>query len=322
MCTRNGSAHIQAQLASIAGQTRQPDEVVICDDCSTDCTRDLIETWALQVPFRVQLFVNPRNLGVIKNFEQAISLCNGDIIALADQDDIWYADKLARQEALLHARREVGLVFTNATVVDERLQPLGYSMWDSCRFSRAEQSLVQRGAPIDVLLRRNVVTGATAAFRAGYRDLILPIAQNPVHLHDYWIAFLIASVGAIDFLPEHTIYYRQQVSQQIGAHPPISPRWLMDQARESSRALSIERHESTVKWFGEVRERLVSARERFQPQDGIVREIDNKVALTRERTRLPTVRVQRMPSILRDLMTLRYHRYSIGAWAAIKDLTV
>ena len=46
-------------------------------------------------PFPVCLQGNPTNLGSTKNFELAISLCRGDVIALSDQDDIWKTDKLA-----------------------------------------------------------------------------------------------------------------------------------------------------------------------------------------------------------------------------------
>lgn len=322
MCTYNGSRYLRDQLESIAAQTRMPDEVVICDDNSRDDTRQVVQRWATQVPFPVRLYVNHLNLGVIKNFERATSLCEGDIIALSDQDDVWCPAKLARQEALLLARPDVGLVFTDAGVVDEQLHPLGYSMWDSCRFSRAEQALVKEGKAVDVLLRRNVVTGGTMAFRSEYRPLVLPIPQNSVHLHDYWIAFLIASVGGVDFLTDRLVQYRQQPGQQVGAHQPITPRFLLAKVRGNSRKRMIERHQLTVEWFGDVRWRLDAESDRHHPHRDTFREIDAKIDLVHERIRIANSSLRRYPWILRDLVTRRYHHYSIGAWAAIQDLTV
>lgn len=98
MCTYNGSAFLQEQLDSIAAQTRLPDELVICDDGSSDSTVDIVERFAHGVSFRVQLFRNPQNLGSTRNFEQAMRLCTGDLIALSDQDDVWMPEKLARQK--------------------------------------------------------------------------------------------------------------------------------------------------------------------------------------------------------------------------------
>ncbi|MCA1556539.1 MAG: glycosyltransferase, partial [Acidobacteria bacterium] len=80
LCTYNGARYLPAQLDSIAAQTLLPDELVICDDCSTDETRDVITSFAARAPFAVRLYVNEVNLGSTKNFEQAISLCTGDII--------------------------------------------------------------------------------------------------------------------------------------------------------------------------------------------------------------------------------------------------
>lgn len=320
MCTHNGSRYLRQQLNSISAQTRLPDEVVICDDDSTDGTPCLVETWARGVSFPVRLHVNRANLGVIKNFERAISLCSGDIIVLSDQDDVWRADKLAQQAAVLEARPEVGLVFSDAEVVDDRLQPLGYSVWDSCRFSRAEQALVKEGKAVDVLLRRNVVTGGTAAFRSSYRSLVLPIPRNPVHLHDYWIAFLIASVGQVDFLQDRLVQYRQQPDQQVGAHQPITPRWLLEEARRNSREVNANRYHATVDWFEEVRLMLDHAGRQAPCHPWVIEEIDEKLALCRERRDMPDSRTRRLPSLLRDVVTLRYHRYSTGMWAAIRDL--
>src|ERR1700688_2975817 len=108
MCTCNGVAYLRQQLDSIAGQSRLPNELVVCDDHSTDSSVPIIEQYATTVAFPVRLHVNGQRLGVTKNFEKAISLCKGDLIALADQDDVWFAEKLARLEARFANTPHVG----------------------------------------------------------------------------------------------------------------------------------------------------------------------------------------------------------------------
>ena len=74
MCTYNGARYLQEQLESIAAQTRLPDELVVCDDCSSDGTRAILEEFKARVTFPVRLYFNEQNLRVWKNFEKAISL--------------------------------------------------------------------------------------------------------------------------------------------------------------------------------------------------------------------------------------------------------
>src|SRR4030095_14430308 len=83
LCSYNGERYLQEQLDSIAGQSRLPDELVVCDDRSLDETAEIIRAFASKVPFPVRLTINERNLGSTKNFEKAISLCRGDIILLS-----------------------------------------------------------------------------------------------------------------------------------------------------------------------------------------------------------------------------------------------
>lgn len=87
LCTHNGSAYLTEQLASIAAQTRLPDELVVCDDRSSDDTPRLLADFAARAPFPVQVVVNSENLGSTAKFAKAISLCQGDFIALSDQAD-------------------------------------------------------------------------------------------------------------------------------------------------------------------------------------------------------------------------------------------
>jgi len=213
MCTYNGAAYLPEQLESIAAQTRLPDELVVCDDRSTDGrTREIVEAFARKSPFQVRLSVNRKTQGSRRNFEQAIRRCGGDIIFLCDQDDVWDQTKLARIEETFLSAPEIGLVFTNAKVVDEDLQTLS-------NLSDAFSEKIPAGEPAWIfqsLLPGNLVTGATLAFRSSLRRLVLPIPGDTILQHDGWIALIIAAIAPVIFLKEPLIKYRQHGEQQIG----------------------------------------------------------------------------------------------------------
>jgi len=79
LCTFNGERFLQEQLDSYCDHELLPDELVVCDDCSSDSTRSILSTFAKDAPFEVRLEFNETNLGMGRNFERAISLCTGDI---------------------------------------------------------------------------------------------------------------------------------------------------------------------------------------------------------------------------------------------------
>src|SRR5688572_14133745 len=94
MCTYNGARYLKEQLDSFTVQTRLPDELIVCDDGSSDETCQIVSTFAASAPFTVRLEVNQQTLGSTQNFAKAIQLCRGDLIALCDQDDVWLPGKL------------------------------------------------------------------------------------------------------------------------------------------------------------------------------------------------------------------------------------
>jgi glycosyltransferase involved in cell wall biosynthesis len=181
LCTYNGEKYLSDQLSSYLKQDRLPDELVICDDRSTDHTIEIVEQFAAKAPFPVHLHVNETNLGSTKNFEKAFQLCQGEIIVPSDQDDVWHPDKLKQMESALNHNPHVGLVFTDANVVDTNLNPLGYTLWQSIKLTPPKQRLVSEGKALSVLMKHNVVTGAAMAFRAQYRSLFMPIPTEWVH---------------------------------------------------------------------------------------------------------------------------------------------
>jgi len=314
MCTFDGAPFLEEQLVSIGEQSRPPDELVICDDGSSDGSFEAIERFSRAAPFPVRLVVNGRRLGPTKNFEKAISLCQGTLIALADQDDVWHPDKLATQEELL---RSAGLdaVFSDAEVVGPDLQPLGYRLWDAVGFDRRDRTLVRLGRPLDVLLRKDVVMGATLLFRARHRAVVLPIPEGWVH--DAWIALVIAAAGRVGFVERPLVMYRQHGANQIGARAPRTG--LLSGLSAAYRA--------SGETFARQVDRYLAACESFRALVGggrvdrtVLEEIETKADHVRSRARLPRRRIARVPLVAKELFRGRYHRYS-GGWRSVgKDL--
>ncbi len=319
MCTYNGARYLREQLQSIAAQTRPPDELVICDDQSADATREIISHFAASASFPVHLHANDQNLGSTKNFERAIGLCAGDIIALADQDDVWLPEKLRRIEECFEREPAVGLVFTDAEVVDEDLKPLGYRLWQSVGFDEAARRLVTSGRVLDVLLPGWTVTGATMAFRAGFRNLVLEIPTDLALIHDGWIALLIASVARVSFIDAPLIKYRQHARQQIGAKERQDEVAVagLDGAREALRRANS--YDEMIAIGTRAQQRLAELSDAYQSKDALAK-LEQRLKHLRARANLPPGKLSRARCVLRELLSRRYHLYSNGVYSAVKDL--
>jgi glycosyltransferase involved in cell wall biosynthesis len=219
LCTYNGERFLPQQLVSIQRQTRLPDEVVVCDDRSTDRTVEMVHAFAGSVSFPVRVFVNERNLGSAANFAQAIGLCEGNLIALSDQDDIWYPTRLERSEQELAAHPEAGLVFSDGDIIDDQDQLLGTRLWTYFGFAGEVRERLLAG-DYTVVVKNRFVTGATVMFRSELRQVCLPI--GPGWIHDEWIVAATAAVADLRPIDLPLIRYRKHPAQQVGLTPKPS----------------------------------------------------------------------------------------------------
>lgn len=201
MCTYNGEKYIKEQLDSILQQTYKNIEVIITDDCSTDNTIDIIQKYQKNDD-RVKLYINKTNLGFLKNFEYAISLCAGDYIALADQDDIWKKEKL---ELFSKNIKDNSLIYSDAILIDKDSNEIG------SEFIRPNNNLC-KGACNKVFFLNNVVSGNALMFKKELIEYILPIPKD-ITFHDSWIAFVASTYGTIDYTDEAMTYYRRYSEQ-------------------------------------------------------------------------------------------------------------
>lgn len=320
LCTYNGARFLQEQLESIAVQTRPPDEMVICDDQSKDSTVEILRNFASKVPFPVRIFLNEKNLGSTRNFEKAIKLCTGDIIFLSDQDDIWLPDKLEQIEEIFSNSPSTGAVFTDAVLVDENLKPLEYSLWQSIGFTEREKNLLSDGKSIEVLLKHNVVTGSTMAFRSKFKNLFLPIPE--IWIHDGWIALLIAFTSDIVAVSDPLIKYRQHNMQQIGAgNEPFSFYDKIHRKLDQLRNLksSFYNFHSECARYSLAYEHLVNSRLTCVKVDKIPL-LKARVTHFCIRANLPVSRKKRIPLVIKELLNMNYSRYSNGIFSFGGDL--
>jgi len=316
MCTYNGARFLPEQLESIAAQTRLPDELVICDDGSTDESVEIIRAFLHHAPFAGRLEINDYNLGSTKNFEKAIGFCQGEIIALADQDDVWLPEKLSSIAGILERDERVGAVFSDAELIDQHSRPLAKTLWRSNGFNSREQERFVAGQGLEVLLKHSLVTGATMAFRREFRSLTLPIPSSQIH--DLWIALLITSISHLAPIKTALVRYRKHPAQQIG--PRNSD--LLWETIDTSRRLARAYYLGEAERFNEVCERLCDRCATFRPHPYALRLIQQKIRHLRARGSFPRSKLLRLPFLIREIASFRYWQYSNGMGSVAKDLLV
>jgi hypothetical protein len=307
MCTYNGARYLPEQLASIARQSRLPSELIACDDCSDDETVSMLHAFAAQAPFPVRIFKNPDRLGSTRNFDQAIGLATGELIALSDQDDVWAPEKLERLSDILIRDASVGGVFSDAALIDDSARPIGMTLFQKHRFSVQKQRKFL-DAPAAVLLKHDVVTGATLLFRAAMRPYCSPIP--PSWVHDAWLAWMISLHSKLALTTAPLISYRIHAGQQLG----ISSEW---RTQSAPLAETRRRHYARVAHqFEDLADHLL--RSGWTERDDIIHRIRAKIAFLQKESMLSGSLVIRVLQMV-GLFPLYLH-YARGLGALRTDL--
>ena len=208
MATYNGEKYISEQIDSLLKQTVSFSELIICDDCSKDNTRQILKTYA-DKDSRIKVYFNETNLGFKKNFEKAVSLCTSQYIALSDQDDIWVPEHL---ELLIKAYESNDCVLAcgNAFVADAKGNPVGYKC-------KPDTYYVSQNPDTQFLqvLYSIPVQGCTAFFKKDDFKEYLPIPETQ-KFHDQWLALLAITKGKIFFVNDGLLYYRTHSNNVTG----------------------------------------------------------------------------------------------------------
>lgn len=180
----NGEKYIKGQILSILSQTMPPDEIVVSDDSSNDGTLSIVTDIALMNEGSLVLLANKKNIGYTQNFSKALSACNGDIVLLSDQDDIWLPNKIETIYKHIYSCALPCLYIHDGLLVDEDMNWYGASKLKQTQYIYSDSE--------------HFVTGALSAMNRSFLEIALPIPEN-IYGHDIWIHTL-AHVLSVRFI--------------------------------------------------------------------------------------------------------------------------
>jgi glycosyltransferase involved in cell wall biosynthesis len=221
LATRNGAAHLRAQLDSYAAQDHAGWDLWVSDDGSTDATRDILDAFAAeQGAGRTIRILDGPQAGVAANFMSL--LCHPDLpeqpVALSDQDDVWRPEKLSLGLRDLGGDAPV-LYGAQSNHVDVALRPIGRSLGGGVpSFGNA---LVQ-----------NIVSGHSAMLNRAALALVRRAGvPQGIPYHDWWLYQLITGAGGrVVVRPDAVLLYRQHDTNAMGSHQ--GPRAALTRARQ------------------------------------------------------------------------------------------
>lgn len=235
IATYNGEKYLKEQLDSLYSQTVVPDEVVVCDDCSNDRTIDILEEYHQKKGLKY--YVNSSNLGVNKNFEKSIRLCTSDYVAICDQDDIWFPQKI---ETLLKKMIEVEnggpcVISSQSEFLKSKTNAKPYSVKkDSVGISAT-------------LLQAGNVQGCTLMLNKKIIDMLkpFPASYKEVMMYDCYISFVAATCGIKYNIGQVLMSYRHHDSNVLAKitrkKPFFSRLWLKFQYKKFDRMFPSQR---------------------------------------------------------------------------------
>lgn len=197
MASYNGEKYIKQQMDSIFDQSIQIDELIISDDSSTDKTIEIIKSYNDK---RIKLIENQKFSSPIFNLENALKHAKGDYIFLADQDDVWYPDKV---KIVLKHLENHNLVVTDCKLIDKDNNTLAPSFFQ----------LINSGQGFFKNLIKNTYLGCCMAFDKSVLNYALPFPKK-IAMHDIWIGLNAELFSSVYFCDETLISYRKHENNQ------------------------------------------------------------------------------------------------------------
>lgn len=214
LCTYNGETFLAEQLDSILLQTASVDEIVVCDDASDDDTRKILKEYGRKHPALFRLFFNDKNIGYVKNFEKALSLCTGNLIFLCDQDDVWKRNKVEILTAAARQNPEKNVFAHKIQTLESSGEKVDCSFWDQTSLNtKADNASILE----NLLFDRNVFPGMSLMITADAKQKYLPLQSTDGKIiHDYEILIKSCRDNSFHIVDQPLALYRVHEKQSIG----------------------------------------------------------------------------------------------------------
>lgn len=212
LATYNGEKYILQQLDSLKNQTYQIDEIIICDDASTDDTVDIIVNYIHDHQLdHWKLYVNKENLGYKKNFKETLKKTTGDIIFLCDQDDIWELNKVETLVNLFNKHKIIKCINTSFRCINEKNERL--NDFSFIQKDLKENELIQ--IPFEEIVIKNIAMGCTMALTKDIKQLYLSLS-NEMAAHDWELNCIASLFDGLYYLNTCLIQYRIHSNNTTG----------------------------------------------------------------------------------------------------------
>ena len=308
IATYNGAEFLPRQLDSILAQDRPVDEIVVCDDNSKDNTWEVLQEYQAKYPEIFRIFRNEKNLGVSGNFEKALSLCSGDIIFIADQDDFWQKDKTEKMAQPFEKRQILG-VYSDSLITDNELNSQNCTHLQLRGFAPEQLPNLPQ---LPQFARRVPPAAHDMAIRRSALKFLIPFPKLK-NVHDSFIGLSIAALNGWAVIPETLTMFCQH-GKNLSNSGQISS--LAGQFRAAKKSAA----DDTFNWNAKL-------------YAFVLRRLDNKLdddaeAILKERLHHSHIRSQmgkvnylyRVLLIAGEIFSGRYFRFARGIKSIIQDL--
>lgn len=207
LASYNGEKYIEKQLESIARQSLPADEVIICDDCSSDRTAGIVSEFIEKNELSGwKLTVNGHNKGYSLNFLDAVNMASGDIIFMSDQDDVWHTDKLEVMSRVMSERPDITALCCSCGAVDGNGEAIAAPSGAGVMFHKDDGGIEFFDA--ERFVGRSFIRGCSVCFRSELRAYLAPVELKGLLSHDWLVTFTAALTGKCGLLNRILMDYR------------------------------------------------------------------------------------------------------------------
>lgn len=199
--------YLRAQIDSILNQSYTSLNILISDDNSSNDEVKKVLTEYAQKDNRIQLFLQEKNMGYIKNFNFLLEQSKAKYIAFSDHDDIWYPNKIERCLQKL-INENLDLVYCNSTQIDEegRIIHNNYFSYKNVPLIHGKDKLA---------ISRCIGIGCSQIITKYVRDNMIPFKEK-VMAHDWLAAFIANEHNGMGYIEEPLFGYRLHNTNVFG----------------------------------------------------------------------------------------------------------